>query len=65
MIMLENKISTIKHQNINLLAPCAPYEKEALINFTNQLIERYNLQWINEDLGFWSLQGKSLPYPIS
>lgn len=40
MIMLENNISTIKHQNINLVAPCAPYEKEK--NILNRLIVEHD-----------------------
>ena len=52
------------HQTRLNMASCVPYEKKALIEFTNELIEKYNLKWVNEDLGFWSLKGKSLPYPL-
>jgi uncharacterized protein (UPF0276 family) len=28
------------------------------------LIERYDFSWVNEDLGLWSIHGRSLPYPL-
>lgn len=40
------------------------YEKKAVADFTNALVERYGFRWIIEDLGIWSLAGRSLPYPM-
>jgi len=57
------KYLSLHHTRLNM-ASCVPYEKKGLIEFTNNLIDKYNLQWVNEDLGFWSLKGKSLPYPL-
>lgn len=41
-----------------------PYDRGALLELTNALIERYQLAWVNEDLGLWSLHGRRLPYPL-
>ncbi|MBL8912202.1 MAG: DUF692 family protein, partial [Archangium sp.] len=38
--------------------------RRELLSFTRQLIERYDLQWVNEDVGFWSLDGRAVPYPL-
>ena len=35
-----------------------------LFDFTNELCARYHLAWINEDLGFWSVAGRPVPYPL-
>jgi uncharacterized protein (UPF0276 family) len=43
------------------LGPCA---RDELLAFTNALCERYHLGWVNEDVGFWSLAGRPLPYPL-
>ncbi|MBU7597563.1 DUF692 family protein [Streptomyces sp. P38-E01] len=40
------------------------YEKKVVADFTNALTERYGFRWIIEDLGIWSLAGRSLPYPM-
>lgn len=40
------------------------YDRHQIIKFTNELIERYGFLWVVEDIGLWSLQGKSLPYPL-
>lgn len=39
------------------------YDRSSLIRFVNELIALYDLAWINEDLGFWTAGGWSLPYP--
>jgi len=31
---------------------------------TNQLCEKIPFGWINEDVGIWFLEGKSVPYPL-
>ncbi len=52
------------HQTAFNLGALEPYDRSALIAFTNALIERYGLSWVNEDLGLWSIHGRSLPYPL-
>ena len=52
------------HQTAFNLGALEPYDTTALIDFTNGLIERYGLAWVNEDLGLWSLHGRPLPYPL-
>lgn len=52
------------HHTMLNMGTAEPYSKQYIADFTNALIERYNFQWIVEDLGIWSLQGKSLPYPL-
>ena len=39
------------------------YDRTAIIDVTNRLIDRYQMQWVNEDLGSWSVNGRPLPYP--
>ena len=53
----------LHHTALNLGAVDG-YQRGALFEFTNALVDRYRLQWINEDLGLWSLAGKPLPYPL-
>jgi uncharacterized protein (UPF0276 family) len=52
------------HQTAFNLGSLEPYDTTELVAFTNGLIERYNLAWVNEDLGLWSLHGRPLPYPL-
>lgn len=52
------------HQTTFNLAGAAPYDRARVVDFTNALIDRYDLQWVNEDLGIWSLGGCQLPYPL-
>lgn len=52
------------HHTMLNMGAMEPYEKRYIAKFTNDLIEKYNFQWIVEDLGIWSIQGKSLPYPL-
>ena len=40
------------------------YPRAAICEFTNALARRYDLRWVNEDLGLWSLNGRPLPYPL-
>jgi len=56
-------VRALHHTALNLGA-IERYERGAIYELTNALIERYGLAWINEDLGVWSLRGKSLPYPL-
>lgn len=39
-------------------------DRGPLCEFTNQLMERYDMRWVNEDLGIWALDGKLMPYPL-
>ena len=52
------------HQTAMNLGALEPYDTREVIAFTNALIARYNLRWVNEDLGLWSLHGRPLPYPL-
>lgn len=50
------------HQTaLNLAA--VHYDRTPVVRLTNALIARYGLQWVNEDLGSWSVHGRPLPYP--
>jgi uncharacterized protein (UPF0276 family) len=53
----------LHHTALNLGA-LGRYDRGELFDFTNALCERYRLRWINEDVGFWSLAGRPLPYPL-
>jgi uncharacterized protein (UPF0276 family) len=53
----------LHHTALNLAA-LGRYERGSLLEFTNALVECYDLRWINEDVGFWSLAGRPLPYPL-
>jgi uncharacterized protein (UPF0276 family) len=57
-------VRALHHTALNLAA-IEPYERSALLAMTNDLIGRYRLAWVNEDLGLWSLNGKPLPYPLA
>jgi uncharacterized protein (UPF0276 family) len=52
------------HHTMLNLGSMEAYPRDAIIAFTNVLIERYGLMWVNEDLGIWNLKGKALPYPM-
>jgi len=52
------------HQTSFNLGALEPYNRGPIIDFTNALIERYGFAWVNEDLGLWSIHGRSLPYPL-
>jgi uncharacterized protein (UPF0276 family) len=53
----------LHHTALNLGAPRGD-DRTRLFEFTNALVARYGLGWVNEDLGLWSLAGKPLPYPL-
>lgn len=53
----------LHHTALNL-GTMEPYDRRAILAMTNQLIERYDLRWVNEDLGLWSIGGRPLPYPL-
>jgi uncharacterized protein (UPF0276 family) len=52
------------HQTILNTGSAERYEKSDIAVFTNDLIARYGFRWVIEDLGIWSLGGRSLPYPM-
>src|SRR5579859_4314000 len=52
------------HQTSLNLAALGSYRRTEIFDFTNALCERYCLRWVNEDVGFWSLAGRPLPYPL-
>jgi uncharacterized protein (UPF0276 family) len=53
----------LHHTALNLGA-MSDYPRAALLEFTAELCERYQLRWVNEDVGLWSLAGRPLPYPL-
>jgi uncharacterized protein (UPF0276 family) len=53
----------LHHTALNL-ASLVRTDRRALLAFTRALIERYQLRWVNEDVGFWSLDGRAVPYPL-
>jgi uncharacterized protein (UPF0276 family) len=55
----------LHHTALNLASSeREPAGRGELLDFTNALCERYRLGWINEDLGFWSIADRPLPYPL-
>ena len=52
------------HQTSFNLGALEAYDRSQIITFTNELIARYGFSWVNEDLGLWSIHGRSLPYPL-
>jgi uncharacterized protein len=56
-------VRALHHTMLNI-AGGLQYNREQLISFTNDLIAQFDLAWVNEDVGIWSLHGKSLPYPL-
>ncbi|MFT7519638.1 MAG: hypothetical protein ACI9MC_001780, partial [Kiritimatiellia bacterium] len=55
-------VRALHHTALNLASSVD--DRADLLAFTNELIDRYDLRWVNEDLGFWSLDGRALPYPL-
>ena len=52
------------HQTSFNLGALEHYDRGAIIELTNALVERHGLAWVNEDLGLWSIHGRVLPYPL-
>ncbi|MEO8184021.1 MAG: DUF692 family multinuclear iron-containing protein [Deltaproteobacteria bacterium] len=52
------------HHTLLNLGALTAYDRAPIFEFTNALIDRYGFSWVVEDLGIWSLDGKSLPYPL-
>lgn len=57
------KARALHHTFLNL-GTTEKYNKTKIIEFTNQLSEELNIDWIVEDLGIWQIKGKTLPYPL-
>ena len=53
----------LHHTALNLGA-LGPYPRGEILDFTNAFCERYAIQWVNEDVGLWSLAGRPVPYPL-
>ncbi|MER6913587.1 DUF692 family multinuclear iron-containing protein [Streptomyces sp. NPDC000594] len=56
-------VRALHQTELNMGTP-EPYDRGPAIDFTNRLTERYDLAWVVEDLGIWSLRGCPLPYPL-
>lgn len=54
----------LHHTALNLASIDERPDRGRLLDFTNALIERYDLRWVNEDVGIWSIDGKLMPYPL-
>jgi len=54
----------LHHTMLNLGALERRVDRGHLLDFTNALCRRYDLKWVNEDLGVWSVDGKPMPYPL-
>lgn len=52
------------HQTLLNMGAMEPYERTGILRFTNQLVRRYGLKWVVEDLGLWSIGGKTVPFPL-
>ena len=55
---------SLHHTFLNLATDEDDYPREKIVEFTNKIIKRYNIKWVNEDLGLWMIKGKTLPYPL-
>jgi len=54
----------LHHTMLNLGTIDDHVDRGRVIDVTNALIERYDLRWVNEDVGIWAIDGKLLPYPL-
>lgn len=52
------------HHTMLNLGSMLHYNREAVLKVTNELAEKIPFGWINEDVGIWFLEGKSVPYPL-
>lgn len=57
------KTVNLHHTMLNL-GSNLPYNREHILRVTNELSEKIPFGWINEDVGIWFLEGKSVPYPL-
>ena len=54
----------LHHTMLNLGSIDERVDRSRMLDFTNAMIERYRLRWVNEDVGIWSIDGKLMPYPL-
>ncbi|MBI2373464.1 MAG: DUF692 family protein [Deltaproteobacteria bacterium] len=52
------------HHTLLNLGTTGRYDRRPIFELTNELIARYELAWVNEDLGLWSIDGRPMPYPL-
>lgn len=52
------------HHTILNMGATEQYDRKDIYIFTNKLIKRYNFTWVVEDLGLWSINGKTVPFPL-
>jgi uncharacterized protein (UPF0276 family) len=52
------------HHTVLNMGSARSYDRSAIFDFTNELCEIFDLQWIVEDIGIWSLGGLPMPYPL-
>jgi uncharacterized protein (UPF0276 family) len=57
-------LSRTLHQTTLNLGALERYDRGAIYELTNALVDRHGLLWVNEDLGLWSIHGRPLPYPL-
>jgi uncharacterized protein (UPF0276 family) len=61
---IPSTVARTLHQTTLNLGALEAYDRGAIIDLTNAFVERYDLSWVNEDLGLWSIHGRPLPYPL-
>jgi uncharacterized protein (UPF0276 family) len=61
---IPSSLARTLHQTTLNLGAMEHYDRSAVLDLTNALVDRYDLLWINEDLGLWSIRGCPLPYPL-
>jgi uncharacterized protein (UPF0276 family) len=52
------------HHTMLNLGSMLPYDRRDILRVTNEVSEEVPFGWINEDVGIWFLEGKSIPYPL-
>lgn len=58
------QITRALHHTALSVGSLVPVDRRATLALTAALSERYDLAWVNEDVGLWSLDGRPLPYPL-
>lgn len=54
---------SLHHTALNLGSP-EVRDLGPLLAFTEGIVERHDLRWVNEDLGLWAIRGHRMPYPL-
>ncbi len=60
---LPTRLPVSLHQTALNLAAIEDYDRSTVIEFSNEMVGVFDLQWVVEDLGLWSIEGFPLPYP--